>query len=113
MPLSTSLDLSRRELDLARLRRERFAKLQGAMREQSLDALLLLGTGNVVYASGAGNVLADNSRRYHDRLIVLVVAGDDQPHLFSSYADGVPPDLAADHAHAPLYAETEAGVVAM
>ncbi len=113
MPFSTSLGRSRRELDLARLRRERFAKLQAAMREHALDAMLLLGTGNVIYASGAGNVLADNSRRYHDRIIVLVVAGDDQPHLFSSYADGFPPDLAADHVHAPLYAETEAGVEAL
>jgi Xaa-Pro dipeptidase len=113
MPLSPSLDDSRRELDLARLRRERFAKHQTAMREQSIDALVLLGTGNVMYASGARNVLADNSRRYHDRVIVLVVAGDDQPHLFTSYRDGVPPDLAADHAHTALYPETEAGVRAM
>src|ERR1700759_607524 len=99
MPSATRLDETRRELDLARMRRERFAKLQRAMREQSLDALLLLGTGNVIYASGAGNVLADNSRRYHDRIVVIVVAGDDQPHVFTSYADGIPPDLAPDHAH--------------
>jgi Xaa-Pro dipeptidase len=113
MPSPTSFESSRRELDLSRLRRERFAKLQAAMLDQSLDALLLLGTGNVMYASGARNVLADNSRRYHDRIIVLVVAGDDQPHLFTSYLDGVPPDLAADHVHGALYTETEAGVVAI
>src|SRR3954466_2849664 len=113
MPASPELHGSRRDLDRARLRRERFAKLQAGMREQALDALLLLGTGNVIYASGAQNVLADNNRRYHDRIIVLVVAGDDQPHLFTSYADGLPPDLAPDHAHAALYAETEAGVAQM
>src|SRR3954465_13793820 len=99
-----------RDLDRARLRRERFAKLQAGMREQALDALLLLGTGNVIYASGAGNVLAANNRRYHDRIIVLVVAGDDQPHVFTSYADGLPPDLAPDHVHGALYCETDAGV---
>src|SRR4051794_13821619 len=102
-----------RDLDRARLRRERFAKLQAGMREQSLDALLMLGTGNVIYASGAQNVLADNNRRYHDRIIVLVVAGDDQPHLFTSYRDGVPPDLAPDHVHPALYVETEPGVAQM
>ncbi len=110
MPLSTSLDLAPRELDLARLRRERFAKLQAALRDQALDALLLLGTGNVIYASGAGNVLADNNRRYQDRIVVLVVAGEEQPHLFTSYPDGVPTDLAADHVHPAVYLETEAGV---
>ncbi len=110
MPLPTSLDLAPRELDLARLRRERFAKLQAALRDQALDALLLLGTGNVIYASGAGNVLADNNRRYQDRIVVLVVADEEQPHVFTSYRDGIPPDLAADHVHSPVYLETEAGV---
>jgi Xaa-Pro dipeptidase len=113
MAVSTRIDTSRRELDLARLDRERFGKLRDAMRAQSVDALLLLGTGNVIYASGARNVLADNNRRYHDRIIVLVVAGEDQPHLFTSYLDGVPPDLAPDHVHPPQYVETEAGVTAM
>jgi Xaa-Pro dipeptidase len=43
----------------------------------------------------------------------VVGAGDDQPHVFTSYRDGIPPDLAADHAHPPLYPETDAGVAAM
>ncbi|HEY1739958.1 MAG TPA: Xaa-Pro peptidase family protein [Acidimicrobiia bacterium] len=99
-----------RELDLARMRQQRHAKLQQEMQARSIDALLLLGSGNVMYASGAQTVLADNARRYQQRLIVLVVAGDDAPHVFTPYADGLPPDLPASHRHGPLYAETDAGV---
>ena len=41
------------EPDLARMRRETGARLRAAMKDQGVDALILLGNGNVVYATGA------------------------------------------------------------
>src|SRR5438128_11581000 len=51
-----------RDLDLARMRRERHARLQQAMREQGIDALLLLTSGNVMYSAGPGQVMSYNGR---------------------------------------------------
>jgi Xaa-Pro aminopeptidase len=47
------------EADLARMQRDRVARVRAAMREQGLDALVLLGNTNVVYATGAVWPLAD------------------------------------------------------
>ena len=43
-------------LDLGRMRRERHARLVASMQEDGADALLLLGQGNVAYATGLTNV---------------------------------------------------------
>src|SRR3990172_1536822 len=99
------------ELDLARLRRERFAKLQRAMERDDLDALLLLTSGSVLYATGAWMPAADNGRATHQRVCALVLRGEASPHLFTPYAEGAPPELPAENLHAPLWPETDAGVL--
>src|SRR5262245_36914309 len=98
------------ELDLARMRRERFAKLQGAMERDGIDALLLLASGSVLYATGAWMLAADNGRATHQRVGALVVRGGAAPHLFTPYAEGAPAALPGDHVHPPLWPETDAGV---
>src|SRR5262245_32393817 len=101
------------ELDLARMRRERFAKLQGAMEREGIDALLLLTSGSVPYATGAWRLAADNGRATHRRVGALVVQGEAAPHLFTPSPEGAPPELPADHLHPPLWPETDAGVEEM
>ncbi|MDQ1457181.1 MAG: hypothetical protein QOH28_2801, partial [Actinomycetota bacterium] len=44
-------------LDLARLRRDRIAKLNAAMADAGVDTLVLCGQPNVSYASGARRFL--------------------------------------------------------
>src|SRR5215470_20173665 len=48
--------------DLARMRRQRSSRLRASMRERRVDALLLLGTSAVQYASGAPAPIVDASR---------------------------------------------------
>ena len=69
--------------DLARMRRERMGRVHAAMREQGLDALVLLGNTNVVYATGAIWPLADSGRANFEQPVALVLADDEWPHLFS------------------------------
>ena len=53
------------ELDLARMRRERVAKIQAEMEREGLDALYLLTSGNVLYAAGG----VDARRRQRARRV--------------------------------------------
>jgi Xaa-Pro aminopeptidase len=99
-----------RELDLARMRRDRHARLQREMRERGVDALLLLTSGNVMYATGARHVMADNGRTYQLRNIALVLSGAPAPHLFTPLPEGAPVELPADHLHPALWPETDEGV---
>ena len=48
--------------DLARMRRDRVERLRGQLQAKGLDALVLLGNTNVVYATGAVWPLADAGR---------------------------------------------------
>jgi Xaa-Pro dipeptidase len=107
-----STEIEEGELDLARMRRERFARLQGQRAEQGLDALLLLTTGGVLYASGARLPVADTSRTYQLRTAALVLADEPHPHLFTPHAAAVPDDLPADHVHPAPDLEHEDGVAA-
>ena len=83
------------ELDLARMRRERVAKIQAQMEREGLDALYLLTSGNVLYAGGAWMLAADNGRAAFERTTTLIVRGDDHPHVFTPYPEGAPPELPA------------------
>jgi Xaa-Pro aminopeptidase len=98
------------ELDLARMRRERVAKIQAGMERDGLDALYLLTSGNVLYAGGAWMLAADNGRAAFERTTTLIVRGDDDPHVFTPYPEGAPPELPRDHLHAPMWHDTDAGV---
>lgn len=93
--------------DLARMRRERHARLVASMRTDGVDALLLLGQANVGYATGARVPACDQSRALHRRPVALVTADGDPPHLWTWYPDGAPPDLPADHVHPGLRLELD------
>jgi Xaa-Pro aminopeptidase len=95
------------ELDLARMRRERHARLQAEMASQGAGAMLLLGGANVSYATGALTLAAEEGRASHERACALVVAGADAPHLFTPFPEGAPPEA---RVHPPLYPELEEGV---
>ena len=82
------------------------------MREQGLDALVLLGNTNVVYATGAIWALADSGRANFEQPVAVVLADEEWPHLFSPLQGlegrgiGLPPD----HVHGPVYLDFDEGV---
>ena len=100
-------------LHLPRMRRERYAKLLAEMDRRGVGAALLIIPGNVAYAGGARGAMADGDRAGYERTVVLAVKGQSAPHLFTSYPEGAPPELPADHIHPPLYPDLEDGVRAM
>ncbi|MCU1374659.1 MAG: Xaa-Pro aminopeptidase, partial [Actinomycetia bacterium] len=69
--------------DLARMRRARHDRLQAQHEAGDLDGLLLLGTSNVTYATGAVAPGVDGSRARLLRPVALVVRGEPTPHLFT------------------------------
>ena len=79
------------DLDLSRLRRERHAKLQHQLEAQGMDGLLLLGTNNVAYATGATTPGMDSGRAALMRPVAAVVRGAPLPHLYTPYPEGAPP----------------------
>ena len=100
------------EPDLARMRRETGARLRAAMKDQGVDALILLGNGNVVYATGASWPLLDAGLSHVERPVAIVLADDQHPHLFLPFREGASDetDLPADHLHPPVYLEFAEGV---
>jgi Xaa-Pro dipeptidase len=96
-------------LDLERLRQERHARLVDAMGGSGLDALLLLGGANVLYATGARGPSADQSRALHQRPVALVTV-DDPPHVWTWWDD---PDARAgldpSHLHDGVQLESASG----
>ncbi len=97
-------------LDLFRLRRERVQKLQTHMAQRNLDALVLLTSGGVLYATGAWTPLSDNGQSLQLRPVAVVLDGDPWPHLFTAYPFEAPPDLPDDHLHDALALERSEGV---
>lgn len=98
--------------DVARMRREVGARLRAAMAEHGVDALILLGNGNVVYATGASWPLLDAGLSHVERPVAVVLADDEHPHLFMPFREGSSDEtyLPADHLHGPLYLEFDEGV---
>ena len=82
------------------------------MREQGLDALVLLGNTNVAYATGAIWPLADSGRANFEQPVAVVLADDDWPHLFTPMRedDRLREKLPADHLHGPVYLDFDEGV---
>jgi Xaa-Pro dipeptidase len=91
--------------DLVRMRRVRHAKLQEQLEAQGLDGLLLVGTNNVAYATGARPPGMDCGRAALMRQVAVVLRGEDAPHLFTPFPDAAPPELPADHLHLGLHPE--------
>ena len=98
--------------DRARMYRECGTRLRVAMADNGVDALILLGNGNVVYATGASWPLLDAGLSHVERPVALVLAGDDHPHLFIPFREGAASEsqIPADHLHLPLYLEFDEGV---
>ncbi|BCO34415.1 peptidase [Mycobacterium heckeshornense] len=98
--------------DLARMRRETGARLRAAMSERGVDALILLGNNNVVYATGVSWPLGDAGLSYVERPVAIVIADDPWPHLFLPFREGAASEsgLPADHVHGPVYLEFDEGV---
>jgi Xaa-Pro aminopeptidase len=96
--------------DLARMRSERFQRLQDQLDAQGVDGLVLLGSSSVAYATGAAEPAADGDRAALFRAVSVVVKGDSAPHLYTSYVDGVPDDLPGDHVHGPLFPDLDDGI---
>jgi Xaa-Pro aminopeptidase len=98
--------------DLGRMRRERSERLRSIMREQGIDALVLLGNTNVVYATGAIWPLADSGRANFEQPVAVVLADDESPHLFTPVRedDRLREQLPSDHVHGPAYLDFDEGV---
>jgi Xaa-Pro dipeptidase len=94
-------------VDLARMQRERRARLNDAMAAVGVDALVLLGNSNVSYATGASWPLGDPGHSIAERPVAVVLADDDLPHLFTPFAEEArsEPGLPEDHLHDPVYLE--------
>jgi Xaa-Pro aminopeptidase len=100
------------EPDRLRMYRESGARLRHAMVENGIDALILLGNGNVVYATGASWPLLDAGLSHVERPVALVLVDDEHPHLFMPSREGAAPscEVPADHLHPGLYLEFDEGV---
>ncbi|MEV6481799.1 Xaa-Pro peptidase family protein [Streptomyces sp. NPDC051576] len=100
------------EPDLARMGRERGVRLRTAMRDQDIDALILLGNTAVGYATGASWPLGDSGLAHVDRPVAVVTANDPWPHLFMPFREGSATEalLPTDHLHPPVYLEYDEGV---
>jgi Xaa-Pro dipeptidase len=98
--------------DFVRMHRERMERLRAIMREQGLDALVLLGNTNVAYATGAIWPLADSGRANFEQPVAVVLLDDEWPHLFSPMRedDRLRMELPSDHIHGPVYLDFDEGV---
>ncbi|HEY7071404.1 MAG TPA: aminopeptidase P family N-terminal domain-containing protein, partial [Acidimicrobiales bacterium] len=101
------------EADRARMRAERHAKLQDQLAAHGLDGLLLLGTSAVSYATGAGGPACDSARAALLRMVAVVVAGAEQPWLFTPWPEGAPSDLPADHVGPAAVPDADDGAEAL
>jgi Xaa-Pro dipeptidase len=101
------------DLDLARMRRERHRKVVDALDAEGLAAAVLLGQPAVAYTVGARAQAADAARAAHQRMIAVVTADGDAPHLYTDFSEGVPAEHATDHVHAALAVEWHAGAAAL
>jgi Xaa-Pro aminopeptidase len=100
------------EADRERMRRQRAERIRTVMAEQGLDALVLLGNTNVVYATGAIWPLADSGRANFEQPVAVVLVDDEVPHLFSSLGgeERDVPGLPSDHVHPPAFLDFDEGV---
>ena len=82
------------------------------MRDQGIDAIVLLGNTNVGYATGANWPLADAGRANFEQPVAVVVADDEAPHLFSPLRadDRLREVLPESHLHAQAHLDFDEGV---
>src|SRR3546814_20003156 len=87
--------------DLARMRRERSARLRSLMADKGVDALILLSNANVSSATSATWPLSDAGRGNVERPVAVVVVDDEVPHLFTPFVDDAAPEPGLDADHLP------------
>lgn len=94
------------------MRSDTGARLRSAMTDRGIDALILLGNNNVVYATGASWPLGDAGLSYVERPVAVVLADDPHPHLFLPFREGAASEsgIPDDHLHGPVYPEFDEGV---
>lgn len=92
------------EFDVGRLRRERYAKVQAAMRKHDVDALILSRHSNCLYATGTRHMggLAGIGLWFP---IVTVVPQQGPAWVFTTDPDGIAPEVPPDHSFGPLFGE--------
>jgi Xaa-Pro dipeptidase len=95
-------------VDHARMRAERRARLRAAMAAQGVDALVLVGPTNAEYA-GVRQPCAD-AMRMHYEPVVAIFGVNDPVHVCTRFAEGV---SNGDEIAPPLPIETPAGVRAL
>lgn len=95
------------------MRRERAGRLQAEMDRAAIDGLVLLGTGNVAYATGALAPAADASRVLIARPVAVLAGGEEQAHLYTPYPDGAPAGLPAGYLHPPVWPDLAEGADAL
>lgn len=76
-------------LDVERLRRDRYAKLQGQMAADGLDALVLLHAPHVAYATDCVPKGIDATHASANRRVAVVLADHPQPCLLGGNPDGL------------------------
>jgi Xaa-Pro dipeptidase len=100
-------------LDLARLRRDRVAKLDAAMEAAGVDTLVLCGQQNVSYATGARVPAADHVRASWWRAVARLERGAPWPHLYTDFPEGVPSDLPDEFLHRAIEVESAGGAAGL
>jgi Xaa-Pro aminopeptidase len=98
--------------DVARMHRDRVERVRSIMRDQGIDALVLLGNTNVGYATGVIWPLADAGRANFEQPVAVVLIDDEVPHLFTPGRDDdrLRVELPTDHLHGPVYLDFDEGV---
>jgi Xaa-Pro dipeptidase len=98
--------------DFVRMRRDIRERLRIAMADNGVDALILLMNDSVVYATGTSWPVLDAGLSHVERPVAIVLATDEDPHLFLPFREGTASEsqLPADHLHGPLYPELDEGV---
>ncbi len=96
-------------LDLARLRRDRVAKLDDAMEAAGVDTVVLCAQQNVSYATGTRVPAADHVRASWWRAVAVLELGAPWPHLYTDFPEGAPDDLPDEFLHRAIEVETAAG----
>jgi Xaa-Pro aminopeptidase len=96
-------------IDLGRMGRERYARIQAALAHQEVDALVLLKAANARYAAGAETPMGEASREYAFPTVALVLREAPHPWVLTANPAGVPPSLPAAHVLPPVLPEAPAG----
>ncbi|MCU1465083.1 MAG: Xaa-Pro aminopeptidase [Actinomycetia bacterium] len=97
------------DLDLARMRHDRIAKLNAALDAAGVDVLVLCGQQNVSFATGARAPAADHMRASWWRAVAVLERGAPWPHLYTDFPEGAPPEIPDEYLHRAIEVETPAG----